>query len=60
VLTLLIEDYEEKRYPVPSVSPNESLKALMDDRGIEAEGHLADTRQQRRGHRNPEWPAVDQ
>ena len=34
VLTLLIEDYEEKRYPMPRVSPNESLKALMDDRGL--------------------------
>lgn len=34
VLTLLIEDYEEKRYPLPRVSPNESLKALMDDRGL--------------------------
>jgi len=32
VLTLLIEDYEEKRYTMPRVSPNESLKALMDDR----------------------------
>jgi len=34
VLTLLIEDYEDKRHPMPSVSPNESLKALMDDRGM--------------------------
>jgi plasmid maintenance system antidote protein VapI len=34
VLTLLIQDYEEKRYPLPHVSPNESLKALMDDRGL--------------------------
>jgi HTH-type transcriptional regulator/antitoxin HigA len=34
VLTLLIEDYEEKCYPMPRVSPNESLKALMDDRGL--------------------------
>ena len=34
VLTLLIEDYEEKRYPMPRVSPNESLTALMDDRGL--------------------------
>jgi HTH-type transcriptional regulator/antitoxin HigA len=33
VLTLLIEDYEEKYYPLPRVSPNESLKALMDERG---------------------------
>jgi HTH-type transcriptional regulator/antitoxin HigA len=34
VLTLLIEDYEEKHYPLPGVSPNESLKALMDERGL--------------------------
>jgi len=34
VLTLLVEDYEEKRYPLPRVSPHESLKALMEDRGL--------------------------
>jgi len=34
VLTLLVEDYEEKHYPMPRVSPNESLKALMEDRGL--------------------------
>jgi len=34
MLTLLIEDYEEKRYPLPRVSPNQSLRALMDDRGL--------------------------
>ncbi len=34
VLTLLIEDYEEKNYPLPQVSPNESLKALMAERGL--------------------------
>jgi HTH-type transcriptional regulator/antitoxin HigA len=34
MLTLLIEDYEEKRYPMPRVSPNQSLRALMDDRGL--------------------------
>lgn len=34
VLTLLIEDYEEKHHPLPGVSPNESLKALMDERGL--------------------------
>ena len=34
VLTLLIEDYEEKNYPMPQVSPNESLNALMEDRGL--------------------------
>ena len=34
VLTLLIEDYEEKYHPLPQVSPNESLRALMEDRGL--------------------------
>ena len=34
MLTLLVEDYEEKRYPMPKVSPNESLKALMEERGL--------------------------
>jgi len=34
VLTLLIEDYEEKNYPLPQVPPNESLKALMEERGL--------------------------
>jgi HTH-type transcriptional regulator / antitoxin HigA len=34
VLTLLIEDYEEKVHPLPRVSPTESLKALMEDRGL--------------------------
>jgi HTH-type transcriptional regulator/antitoxin HigA len=34
VLTLLIEDYEEKYYPLPRVSPHESLNALMGERGL--------------------------
>jgi HTH-type transcriptional regulator/antitoxin HigA len=34
MLTLLIEDYEERRYPLPRVSPAESLKALMEERGL--------------------------
>ena len=34
VLTLLIEDYEEKYHPLPQVSPNESLKALMEERDL--------------------------
>ena len=34
VLTLLIEDYEEKHYPMPRVSPHESLRALMEERGL--------------------------
>lgn len=35
LLTLLIEDYEEKHHPLPQISPNESLKALMADRGLQ-------------------------
>jgi HTH-type transcriptional regulator/antitoxin HigA len=34
LLTLLIEDYEEKAYALPQVSPNESLKSLMEERGL--------------------------
>ena len=34
LLTLIIEDYESKHYPLPRVSPAESLKALMEDRGL--------------------------
>jgi HTH-type transcriptional regulator/antitoxin HigA len=34
VLTLLIIDYQEKTYPLPQVSPNESLKALIEERGL--------------------------
>jgi len=35
VLTRLIEDYEEKQNPFPRVSPSESLKALMEERGVQ-------------------------
>ncbi|MGP8244512.1 MAG: helix-turn-helix domain-containing protein [Bryobacteraceae bacterium] len=34
MLTLLIENYEEKHHPLPRVSPNESLRALMEERGL--------------------------
>lgn len=34
MLTILIEDFEAKRYPLPLVSPRESLKALMEERGL--------------------------
>jgi HTH-type transcriptional regulator/antitoxin HigA len=34
ILTLLIEDYEEKYHPLPRVSPGESLNALMEERGL--------------------------
>lgn len=34
VLTLLIEDYENKHHPLPPVSPAESLLSLMEERGL--------------------------
>jgi HTH-type transcriptional regulator/antitoxin HigA len=34
LLTLLIDDYEEKHHPLPRVSPNASLNALMVERGL--------------------------
>jgi HTH-type transcriptional regulator/antitoxin HigA len=34
LLTLLIEYYEERRYPLPQASPGDSLKALMEERGL--------------------------
>ncbi len=34
LLTILIENYEEKAFPLPPVSPADSLKALMEDRGL--------------------------
>ena len=34
MLTILTEDFEEKRYPLPPVSPHEALKALMEERGL--------------------------
>jgi HTH-type transcriptional regulator/antitoxin HigA len=34
ILALLIEDYEEKHCPLPQVSPNDSLLALMEVRGL--------------------------
>ena len=34
VLTLLIEDDEEKYHPPPSVSPDKSLHAPMEERGL--------------------------
>jgi HTH-type transcriptional regulator/antitoxin HigA len=41
VLTVLVEDYEDKHYPLPDVPPHESLKALMEDRGLKHKGYLA-------------------
>lgn len=34
MLTLLIEDYEEKHHPLPHVPPREALLALMEERGL--------------------------
>jgi HTH-type transcriptional regulator/antitoxin HigA len=34
LLTLLIEAYEEKQYPLPRVTPCESLNALLQERGL--------------------------
>jgi len=34
LLTLLIEDYEEKYHPLPRVSPGDRLNALMEERGL--------------------------
>jgi HTH-type transcriptional regulator/antitoxin HigA len=34
VLAVLIEDYEDKHYPLPDVLPHESLKALMEEREL--------------------------
>jgi HTH-type transcriptional regulator/antitoxin HigA len=34
VLTVLIEDYEDKHYPLPEVPPHQALKSLMEDRDL--------------------------
>jgi HTH-type transcriptional regulator/antitoxin HigA len=34
LLAIVIEDYEDKHYPLPPVPPHEALKALMQDRGL--------------------------
>lgn len=34
MLTILIEDFEAKRYPLPPVPPREALKTLMKERGL--------------------------
>ena len=34
MLTLLIEDFEAKHYPLPAAPPVEALKALMAERGL--------------------------
>ena len=34
MLTILIEDFEAKHYPLPPVAPREALKELMEERGL--------------------------
>ncbi len=34
LLTIVIEDFENKHYELPAVEPHEALKALMEDRGL--------------------------
>lgn len=34
MLTILIEDFEAQRYPLPPVPPREALKVLMEERGF--------------------------
>lgn len=34
MLTLLIEDFESRHHPTPAVSPNASLRALMEEREL--------------------------
>jgi HTH-type transcriptional regulator / antitoxin HigA len=34
LLAIVIEDFENKRYPLPPVAPQMALKALMEDRGL--------------------------
>lgn len=34
LLSLLVEEYEDKHYPIPEASPNEVLKFFMEDREL--------------------------
>ena len=34
LLAIVIEDFEDKHYALPTVPPHEALKALMEDRGL--------------------------
>ena len=34
LLAIVIEDFEEKHYALPKVTPQQSLKAFMEDRGL--------------------------
>lgn len=60
VLTVLIEDYEDMHYPLPDVSPHESLKALMEDRGLKHKDIWPVLGQQRSRHRDPKRPTLNQ
>ena len=33
-LAILVEEYEDKHYPMPEVSPNDTLKCLIEDREL--------------------------
>lgn len=35
LLTIVIEDFENKHYSLPKSAPHESLRALMEDRGLQ-------------------------
>jgi len=34
LLAIVIEDFEEKQYALPKVTPQQALRALMEDRGL--------------------------
>jgi antitoxin component HigA of HigAB toxin-antitoxin module len=60
MLKLLIEDYEEKCHPLPRVSPNASLNALMEDRGLKHKDIWPCLGQQRSRHGSAGRPALHQ
>jgi HTH-type transcriptional regulator / antitoxin HigA len=35
MLTILIEEYESQRYPLPAVAPADALRALMEERSLQ-------------------------
>jgi HTH-type transcriptional regulator / antitoxin HigA len=35
LLGIVIEDFEDRHYGLPAVAPNDALRALMDDRGLQ-------------------------
>jgi HTH-type transcriptional regulator / antitoxin HigA len=58
LLAIVIEDFEEKRYALPKVTPQQALKALMEDRGLRHKdiapiiGNKGLTSEILKGHRN--------